>query len=76
MGQLTVEALYKSLGRLVKAGQGNKKIVISDDNEGNGYHGCFFATTSDPKAVSSVINLSNGLNDSEETDCKNIVIIG
>lgn len=41
MAQLTVERLYKSLGKLVKAGQGNKKIVISDDNEGNGYHGCF-----------------------------------
>jgi hypothetical protein len=76
MTQLTVEKLYQELGKLIKRGQGNKVIVVADDNEGNGYHGIYYSVTSIPEDVQECINASNGLSDSQEEDYKNIVIIG
>ena len=76
MMQMTVEKLFNELKELVEAGQGNKKVVVADDNEGNGYHGVYYSVTSDPKEVEGNIKVSNGLYDSQETNYKNIVIIG
>lgn len=42
MKQLTVKDLLKHCVAVVKAGNGDKNIVISNDNEGNGYHGLFY----------------------------------
>ena len=72
MDQITVKELMMDLIELYNKGYGDKKIVISDDNEGNGYHGCFFGATHE--GVASVIN--GLLNDSAETDPNNIVVIG
>lgn len=41
-GQITVKELYKLCKAEIAKGNGNKFIVISDDNEGNGYHGLFY----------------------------------
>ena len=76
MEQMTVKRLYAELGELINSGMGDKKIVVADDNEGNGYHGIFYSCTSDPKEVKANIEISNGLYDSVETKYKNIVIIG
>ena len=35
---MTVAELYAYCAREFRAGNGNKKIFISDDDEGNGYH--------------------------------------
>ena len=43
--QLTVKDLYKLCKEEIDNGNGNKKIVISDDNEGNGFHGLFYGFT-------------------------------
>lgn len=42
---LTVDELYTELAKARKMGMGNKKIMLSDDDEGNGYHLCFYAVT-------------------------------
>lgn len=76
MIQMTVEKLYNELKELVEKGQGNKKVVVADDNEGNAYHGIFYSCTSDPKEVKANIEVSNGLYDSQTKNYKDIVIIG
>ena len=45
MDQMTIEQLCELCKMQVQAGNGKKKIVISDDNEGNGYHGLFYGFT-------------------------------
>ena len=45
MEQLTVKELYKFCSIEIAKGNGNKHIVVADDNEGNGYHGLFYAFT-------------------------------
>ena len=42
---ITVEELAKSCLAQLKAGNGKKKILLSDDDEGNGYHEMFFLFT-------------------------------
>ena len=42
---LTIDELYKALANARKDGLGNKKILLSIDDEGNGFHECFFAIT-------------------------------
>lgn len=45
MKQLTVKDLKKLVDAEIRKGNGDKMIVISDDNEGNGYHGMFYGFT-------------------------------
>ena len=40
--QMTVKDLLALCIKEYEAGNGNKNIVISDDNEGNGFHGMFY----------------------------------
>lgn len=47
MGAITIDELYKDLAKLRKQGLGGKKILISQDDEGNGYHELFFGVTTD-----------------------------
>lgn len=42
MDQITVEQLFIACAKEIEKGNGKKNIVISDDNEGNGYHGLFY----------------------------------
>lgn len=42
MSQITVEQLLVLCREAINSGHGKKNIVISDDNEGNGFHGLFF----------------------------------
>ena len=43
--QMKVKDLLELCIEEVKKGNANKNIVISDDNEGNGYHGMFYGFT-------------------------------
>jgi hypothetical protein len=45
MKTLTIDELYSILRCERIKGNGSKKILISDDDEGNGYHECFFGVT-------------------------------
>lgn len=46
---ITVDELYKALGQARKQGFGKKKILLSNDDEGNGYHQCFFTVATNVK---------------------------
>jgi hypothetical protein len=50
MNIITVDELYKALGQARKDGFGKKKILLSNDDEGNGYHQCFFTVSTDVKS--------------------------
>lgn len=73
MKQLTVNDLAEILNDLVKQGQGNKYIVLSDDTEGNGYHGMFYDAISDPAEVKDYVD---DIYDSVTTDPDKLVILG
>lgn len=76
MEQLTVLDLFKALEAEVRNGNGNKLIVVADDNEGNGFHGLFFGITSEESDIREAIDVSNGIYDSTSKDPKKIVILG
>lgn len=42
---LTIRDLYKVLATEIKLGNGNKKIMLSADDEGNAFHPMFFDVT-------------------------------
>lgn len=76
MGQMTVKSLLKHLQRVLKnePSLADKYIVISDDVEGNSYHGLWFGITSGSDAR-ECIEFSNGVCESE-TDLDKLVILG
>lgn len=76
MGQLTIKDLYKNLAAEIKKGNGDKFIVVADDNEGNSFHGLFFGITSESSKVRESIEYSNGIYDSQEEDLNKLVILG
>lgn len=45
MNTITINELKKYVDKQVKLGNGEKKILISSDDEGNGYHELFFEFT-------------------------------
>lgn len=45
MKQITVKELLELCQEQIEKGNGDKNIVLSDDNEGNGYHGMFYGFT-------------------------------
>jgi hypothetical protein len=47
MQPVTVERLLKLLQEQVKKGNGQKKILLSNDDEGNGYHTMYYEITED-----------------------------
>lgn len=45
MQQITINKLYELCKKQIEKGNGDKVIAISNDNEGNGYHGLFYGFT-------------------------------
>lgn len=68
--QITVKDLLQLCQNEIKKGNGNKHIVISDDNEGNGYHGMFYGFTPCTEDFLECIY------DSNFTSEKNTIILG
>lgn len=46
MEAITINELAKALQKQIQAGNGDKKILLSSDDEGNEYHEMFFMITS------------------------------
>lgn len=69
-GQITVKELYKFCKVEIANGNGDKFIVISDDNEGNGYHGLFYGFTPVDKDCIDYIY------DSQHMSLKDTIILG
>lgn len=68
--QITVKQLLKFCQQAVKDGHGDKNIVVSDDNEGNGFHGLFCGFTED------VDSWKDEIYDSHTSDAENTIILG
>lgn len=68
--QITVLQMYKYLETAIAEGNGDKYLVVSDDNEGNGFHGCFYGIT--PMDSESMDLVS----DSQVNDSNKLMIIG
>ncbi len=45
MNALTINDLYKECKKEIEKGNGNKTIMISQDDEGNGYHYLWYSFT-------------------------------
>lgn len=72
MDQMTVFQLLALCKQQCILGNGNKAIVISDDNEGNGYHGLFYGFTEIEEEEAEYYPIY----DSQETDAKKLIILG
>lgn len=72
MEELTVKELYMHLHRLLKnlPELGDRKILISDDEEGNGFHGLYFGLSFDTQAFQDV------LYDISEEELEQYVLLG
>lgn len=68
--QMTVKELLNLCLDEIKNGNGDKHIVVADDNEGNGYHGLFYGFTTD------VENFKDDIYDSNFTNEKDTIILG
>lgn len=70
---ITVRQLADLAGQEIAKGNGNKKVYISQDDEGNGYHALFYGFTSDKKDLEEIKEYCYGL-ENEELD--NVVVLG
>ena len=78
--QMTVKQLLKLCQEEVKKGNGDKFIVVADDNEGNGYHGMFYGF-SDAMEMEADLqqygdSVENQIYDSCHTKPEEIIILG
>ena len=48
---ITVNTLLQLCKEQVREGNGNKKIFISKDDEGNGFHGLYYGFTTDQNDI-------------------------
>ena len=78
--QMTVNELLKLCQEEVMKGNGDKFIVVADDNEGNGYHGMFygFSDAMELEAQSQAFggSIENEIYDSCHTKPEEIIILG
>ena len=72
MNQISVRELLQMCQEEVAKGNGNRLIVISDDNEGNGYHGLFYKF----KVIDEDDKEYYGIYDSVETDIDKVIVLG
>lgn len=72
MKAITIKELAKDANDLIAAGYGDRKILLTDDDEGNGTHECFqlFSELTED----SMMPLPYGV--SEEEAIKNYLVLG
>lgn len=75
MQQLTINDLFKILKNEIKKGNGEKYVLVSNDVEGNGFHGLWYGVTSKEEDVVQLMEWSE-ITDSITYDAKKIVILG
>lgn len=70
--QMTINDLKRLCDSYVKSGYGDRMIVISNDSEGNGFHGLFYGFTFILKGEEKMYPIE----DSTSEDINKIVILG
>lgn len=73
MAEMTIRTLVSFCLEQMKNGNGDKKILISNDDEGNGYHGLYYAFTEANEMGLSEFEIPYGVKVSELSD---YVILG
>lgn len=75
MRQITLKELQNHINEVLREHPElkDRKIVISNDNEGNGFHGLFYGIAFERKDVALYVD---SIYDSCETDPNKIVILG
>ncbi len=75
MGQITLKDLQKHINEVLREHPElkDRKVVVSNDNEGNGFHGLFYGITFEFEDVEPYVD---DIYDSCETDPNKIVILG
>lgn len=61
MKAITIKELHAYLGKAIEDGYGDRKILLSSDDEGNSYHEMFFAMSMARDCVSSDSQLPYGV---------------
>jgi len=72
-GQMTVERLYQECARLMRMGLGKKIVLVTDDDEGNGYHALWYDFTTD---VNQIRETKQVCYFHDDDDPKDVVLIG
>lgn len=73
MSGITVKTLYELTKKQIKNGNGDKTVLISRDDEGNGFHTLFYGFDDELSTISEFH--SYGLIECEEA-LENIVLLG
>lgn len=73
MKAITVNGLLKECQRLEKMGYGDKVVLLSDDDEGNGFHTLFYTFETDIQSIETYAN--EGLFH-DDNDPSTVVILG
>ena len=73
MKQMKVKDLYKACKEQMDKGNGDKYIVVADDNEGNGYHGMFYEFS---EKVDDILSDRFMLHDTAVGDINKLIILG
>ena len=68
---VTVNMLLKYCKEQVKKGNGDKVVLISSDDEGNGFHTLFYEFTDDKESLEALSELFHDGNNPDE-----VVILG
>lgn len=73
---MTVNELYELCKIEIELGNGSRSVVISDDEEGNGYHDCFYPFLHNIKDIKECLDCTCSWNHISETDPENIILLG
>jgi len=71
---ITVKQLAEFCADEIAKGNGNKKVLISSDDEGNDFHVLFYGFTSDKKEIKEINEYTGFLND--EVTADKVVLLG
>ena len=74
---MTVNELYELCKEEIKLGNGDRNIIVADDEEGNGFHDLFFPFMHDSKMIEQILECScTGYGQISTTDPKRLIILG
>lgn len=68
---ITVEALHRYCESAMIAGNGKKYVLVSNDEEGNGYHECYFGFSE----AEDILTLP-GVDYPHDIEIKNCILLG
>lgn len=59
MKEITVRDLARACEKQIKKGNGDKAILISDDDEGNGFHTLFYSFCDDKEYIAECLEIEH-----------------